>query len=558
MAVAAALGRISAKERVLWLLVAVLASAHLASLLFGPIDGHDAGLHLSWLYGFSRAADWSDWLPRWIPTALRGLGAPILDHYPPLAYMTGSCLYHATSVSTASGLFRLVGLAGYVLSILSMYWYSRSESRFDARLAVLVSLLYAFNPYRFHTLITRSALSEHFAFIWIPIVLLAASRMRTRNSLTWTAVLGLSLGLLFLTNVPIALVTSIALVIYALYAMRDWRTVVSFGVAAVLAVGAGAAFLLPALATNSQFNEAGLLHVGEHSPLLEALTSGYIQNRVQLPLLFIFTAVIFFQVWRRRISSPVAMIVLGMCLVLEVPFLFQLLSAVIPPLGLIQFPWRANPVVFALLIPAFVSMMMRHRSARASMVFFVSCTMLVAAVSITTLAGLRVGVHGSEDEIRPEYYPRHSTLTAERASQLMIGAADEQSPAARARAGLITISREASQRQLLTRNDTGSSDLSMKLFYWPGLSVTVDGVPAAVRPDSLGLATISLPSGHSTATITAMPSPIEQFANALSLCSIGFSVLAIGAGAWARSAKRKQHEGKENAGERAVAAQLEA
>jgi hypothetical protein len=140
----------------------------------------------------------------------------------------------------------------------------------------------------------------------------------------------------------------------------------------------------------------------------------------------------------------------------------------------------------------------------------------------------------------------------------MIGAADEQSPAARARAGLITISREASQRQLLTRNDTGSSDLSMKLFYWPGLSVTVDGVPAAVRPDSLGLATISLPSGHSTATITAMPSPIEQFANALSLCSIGFSVLAIGAGAWARSAKRKKHEGNENAGERAVAAQLEA
>lgn len=548
----------TANERVLWLIVAVLTASHLASLFFAPIDGHDAGLHLAWLQGYSQVANWSDWLPRWIPTALRGLGAPIFDHYPPLTYLIGSIIYGVTGLASATGLFRAVALAAYALSMVAMYWYGRSEFRLDARLASLVALLYAFNPYRFHTLFTRSALPEDLAFVWIPIICLSASKILKRESFSWPLLLGLSLGLLVLTNVPIAIVTSIALVVYALHSIRDRTVILSFSVAAVLALGVSAAFVLPALATNSQFNALGLLHPGEHSPLLEALTSGYIQNRIQLPIVFLFTGLAFLQAWRSRSRPPAALSVLAIFLVLELPFLFRIVSALIPPLALIQFPWRANPVIFALLIPIFVQMITLDRSTRMSLTVLGVSALVVVGVCIATLGGFRVGVHSSEDDIRPEYSPQHSSVSPERILERMTAEADGLSTYSRARAGMIRIQTPSAKEQQLTRLDSGSNELRMKLYYWPALTAVINGKAVAMTPDSLGLATITLPAGRATARISVAHSNLERWSEVISLFSAGLSIIAISGIAMLRSAKDKKRGTNQQSQQRPIESHAEA
>ncbi len=112
-------------------------------------------------------------LPRIFPNFAFGYGYPVLNYYAPLSYYPAALMHLA-----GAGLEQAV-LAGVALflaiSALGMYLFLRIWV--TPFIAVAVTVLSMFAPYRLYNLSVRGALPEYAAFAWIPLIALAITKL---------------------------------------------------------------------------------------------------------------------------------------------------------------------------------------------------------------------------------------------------------------------------------------------------------------------------------------------------------------------------------------------
>src|SRR6476620_3904234 len=161
--------------RVSLLLLILCLGLHLAyQLLLVPVIGHDDFLHLTWLEDFVRLRESGINFPHWLPESNARIGSPTFYFYPPLTYYLADVLYSLGLKSSSLGtlLFHAISGLTLLLSGGAMYWYLRTRSA-SIQASALGALLYTIVPYRYADIFTRSALSEHAAFVWLPPLLIA-------------------------------------------------------------------------------------------------------------------------------------------------------------------------------------------------------------------------------------------------------------------------------------------------------------------------------------------------------------------------------------------------
>src|SRR5207249_2065198 len=112
-----------------------------------------------------------NWYPRWAGNSFSGFGMPIFYFYPPLAYLTAS-FFDALFGGSANQLFHITIVFYSLLSIVTAYIYLESK-HIERRTAIIASILYSALPYRFVDIVSRSSISEHLLFAWVPLVFLA-------------------------------------------------------------------------------------------------------------------------------------------------------------------------------------------------------------------------------------------------------------------------------------------------------------------------------------------------------------------------------------------------
>ena len=178
--------------------------------------------------------------PAWSGGYNSGYGSPVLLFFPPLTSYLGSLVVLVgLPVSVGVSLLALVGL---LCSGLMVFGWLRSAG-FE-RSALPAAIIYMIAPYRLIDLYLRSALAEHWAFIWPPLILWVGSttalRAKDRVALTALAVAGL-----LLTNVPLAVLFGLGLGVWFLVSrsLRGHRFHVAGGVS--LAFGLSAFSLVP-------------------------------------------------------------------------------------------------------------------------------------------------------------------------------------------------------------------------------------------------------------------------------------------------------------------------
>jgi len=179
-------------------------------------------------------------MPAWSGGYNSGYGSPVLLFFPPLTSYLGSIVVLVgLPVSLGVSLLALVGLLS---SGLVVFGWLRSAG-FE-RSALPAAIIYMIAPYRLIDLYLRSALAEHWAFLWPPLILWVGSstslRPRNRAALTALAVAGL-----LLTNMPLAVLFGLGLVVWFLVSgsLRRHRFHVVGGVC--LAFGLAAFSLVP-------------------------------------------------------------------------------------------------------------------------------------------------------------------------------------------------------------------------------------------------------------------------------------------------------------------------
>ncbi|HSB37113.1 MAG TPA: hypothetical protein VLH41_09545 [Thermoanaerobaculia bacterium] len=343
-------------------------------LLSGAVlAGHDMRTYL--MYAPQIVANLRDGivLPAWAPDLNGGYGGPGLLFYPPLVHVLHAlgCLLGLPAVLSIG----LLTILGSCVSGVALRAWLGAEG-WDGTLAA--PIVYMAAPYRVIDVYERTALSEHWAFVFPPLILWALASGRLSRGRRVAAVAA-GVAALVLTNLPLAALFAPVLAAYALPAGGDAGRRWDAALGAALGVGVALFALVPA-ALSGRFMATELFYggsAGDFTPSLNTLfgtppnNPGFHQ-RVSVAALvtFLLVAVAFAS------SSPggrkVFFVAVG---TLSFAFMLKPFGPVwdlLPVLSKLQFPWRLSGVTTFAVAALVAGARPRARTAIASLAVLAS------------------------------------------------------------------------------------------------------------------------------------------------------------------------------------------
>jgi len=338
------------RYELLLICLAILASAPL--LLFGfPHPTHDGFWHLRWWSNFASQFWHGELYPRWLTEINVGCGSPAFFYYPPLPYWLSAVLApisgHGMPAWRALGWGAALSL---VVSGLMMFWCLKKLV--TARRACVGASLYMLMPYHLAIdILERGAYAESWAFAWMPLVIGGMIELQERQPHGWLRTAA-GFACLFTTHPP----TSVTFVPLALgLALCAGMRVFGLALAALAGgVGLAAVYLVPALTTQSTISTQYLRFPYATAfffptlELLRPLSRPDAFNRrllwscglVGLSFLSFYCLLLAAKAPRNVFRRTAPWLGLTLCTLLLMLPVTDPLYRLLPPLQMIQFPWR--------------------------------------------------------------------------------------------------------------------------------------------------------------------------------------------------------------------------
>jgi uncharacterized membrane protein YfhO len=135
---------------------------------------HDGAMHYNQMRSFRDGLAAGRIFPRWESETHDGHGAPTTSFYPPGVYYLTS-LFHLLLGDWRRVLI-LLHLVMMIASGGAIYWYARQTMSRSASLMAMA--VYIVAPYHLINQYQRGAIAEQMSFIWMPLILLFADRLR--------------------------------------------------------------------------------------------------------------------------------------------------------------------------------------------------------------------------------------------------------------------------------------------------------------------------------------------------------------------------------------------
>ena len=215
-----------------------------------PLMSDDGVTHAMWYTHFSAQLWDGDLYPRWLMNMNAGLGSPVFFYYPPVPYFLTSLLRPFFS-NDPQGL-QQVGVSfsiALIASGISAYSWLRETN--DQAFALVAALLYMVMPYHLAEIYIRGALAEHWAFVWMPLILLFTQRIINGHRVAGVG-LAISYALLIMTHLPTALILSVVPISYVLLTADKPMKIRVAGItvaSTLLGLGLATVYILPAILT---------------------------------------------------------------------------------------------------------------------------------------------------------------------------------------------------------------------------------------------------------------------------------------------------------------------
>ncbi|HWF43463.1 MAG TPA: hypothetical protein VG537_02370, partial [Candidatus Kapabacteria bacterium] len=321
------------------LLLIVAAVVEVCAFIAQDFAGYDSPYHIFWIREWHKLWNAGILYPRWLPDSYHGFGEPSFYFYTPLTFFLTNVVYAIFTNVSPEWIAKLTILLTLFASGFTMWLYLRSKNSNTAS-SFLGALLYCVAPYRFFDYSVRSALSEHVAFIFIPLVIwgmdMAMSETNDRRT-NGFFLLALSFALLLITNLPVAVVAALGLGIYALTSWPVLRNLCMLASAFFAAIVLAAFYWLPAYAFSS---EVQLHHlwtapsIAISSPILSIFVGQNVAMSLYNWLGFIAAGILFFSLWRKKRNdskSKAILWTLGLFVVLILPYISRELFNFVPP-----------------------------------------------------------------------------------------------------------------------------------------------------------------------------------------------------------------------------------
>jgi hypothetical protein len=528
-----------------------------APLLAGRVlAGHDIVVYL--INGQQMADNLrsGELFPAWGGGFNAGFGAPTLLFFPPLtSYLHAGPLLGGVPATIGVSFCTLLGL---FLSGAVVFGWIRSAGHVSA--ALPAALIYMITPYRLIDIYYRSALAEHWAFVWPPLVLWVA----TASGIGWPtriALLAVSVGLLLVSNIPLAVLFGVALGAWFVLSssLRSRRSVVAAG--AILGFAVAAFALVPQALSGSLLSVdryygagAGRFSPSANGLFRNGLDLGEFNTLVSLCVvaLVVCAALVYAALEpsaRRDRGVSVAAVGTILLLVATTSPVGPIWDA-LPVVSKFQFPWRLASVMTLA-----VAILVSRLSVRRAWLIVV----LAAAVAVPFLGWDRTAPMSTFSSPEPEplppgtvfpdprtaweagsggWYWRHHNLAeiwfvAANAPPFLLpelaGHRAPQLDAIRGRPAVVVGDSDASvevvgwqplRRELRISSAVGG-DLLWRVVEFPDMRVTIDGVLVTISADPVtGLVRNQIPAGMHTAVWTWVPFPALRWARGVSLLAV--------------------------------------
>jgi len=335
------------------------------AIIWGIPSNRDLTNHFRFALPFYDAIVAGDLYPGWLAESNGGYGDPSFRFYPPALYyllafariVIGNW-YGATLV-----VFVMISVAGG----LGMYFWSRSI--LPSSSAAWAAFFYALAPYHLNQLYQATLLAEWAGGAVLPFVFGFVDRVCERGRRRDVAGLAATYGLLLFTHLPLAVIGSMALVVYALVKGRELRKLAKLALAGVLGLSVSAIYWVTMV---SEIGWIGVNNVQRDSSVdyrVNFLLSTFSPDNLNvwwMNIMALMTLMLFapaLLLWRKRVATeghpyktsgivqttvgvalrghpfaPIAILTL-FALFMSLP-LSRPIWSVLKPLQETQFPWR--------------------------------------------------------------------------------------------------------------------------------------------------------------------------------------------------------------------------
>lgn len=326
---------------------------------------------------------------RWVPDMGYGFGFPLFNFYPPLPYLIGEVvrLFGFSFISTAKILFALSLIASGV----TMYLLAKEFFTYEVKIrgkkinlgALTSSIFYIWVPYHAVDVYVRGAMNESWALAWFPLILWSGYRLllEKKKIAKWIITLGISWFALLTSHNLMVLIFGPVFALWIIFWMwreQRWSGVLPLVRAGILAFGLAAFFTLPAVFENKFTQIRGQLvgyydytaHFVDLNQLLITRFWGYgpsvwdvrddgmsfqIGHVHWILSLFIGAWVIYrlFKISKNKRNPKllstyyllVGFLIIGWASAFMTHSRSTPIWQLIPPIGLLQFPWRFLTII---------------------------------------------------------------------------------------------------------------------------------------------------------------------------------------------------------------------
>jgi len=552
-----------------YVLVLVLVTLVVGLPLVGGrvLAGHDIVTYLIYAQQTAANIQGGEFFPAWGGGFNAGYGSPALLFYPPLTSYVNA-IPVLVGIPVVFGVCALALLA-HLLSGLALFGWLRSAGL--GRSALPAAVVYMVAPYRFVDLYLRSALSEHWAFVWPPLILWVAASRRLSRPMQ-VALTALLVAALLLTNLPMAVLFGIALAIWFSFSRRlsGMRPPIVIGVG--LGFAAAAFALVPQALSSSFFNTERYYGAtaGRFRPSANTLFSdgfGVWNSNTLFSLVLVLTCVLALAAYwslgrteRRDRGARLAILgVVAGVVIASGPI--GPIWDVLPVLSKLQFPWRVSAVMTL----AVALLVARLELRRAWMIVIVTAVITAPFSGWNRTAPASTFLSPQPPPTKPGtvfpdpfiawqagsggWYWRHENLAepwllpknqrpflfpdlaGDPADELDLirnrPAAMPDQPAA-----LIRVIEWGQVRRTLEVVSPDGGMLLWRLIPFPEMRVTVDGREVNVTEDAVtGLLSHPVPAGEHIARWTWRPFPSLRWAHMVTVAA-SLTILGLLCGAW--------------------------
>jgi hypothetical protein len=494
-----------------WPLLVLLAATFLVVLpiiMYGSPTGADLPNHYRFAFTYYEALRTGDLYPGWLHLSNFGYGDPSVRFYPPALYYLMACVHALTGDWFAETLptFAILTFAG----VCGAYFWARSFV--EARYAVWAGVFYAFAPYRLNESLEYFLLAEYAGGAALLFAFGFVERITRQRRWSDVAGLGAAYAMLILTHLPLTVMGSLMLGLYALLRIergKVFATLSRLGAGVLIGLAASSRYWVMMIAELSWIRAGRVAPSGWYDYRNNFLFTAFDYNAgiwwtnyIALATLAMFVPALVL-LWRRKGRAGLALGTLAILSFIMTTSLSRPLWSVIPKLKDVQFPWRwlaVTSAVAAVMMAVALPVWAEKLRGPGANVWRKSA---ILACGLVTLSFFFVATHFME---KGYYYNRQQFneeignlvelrshkdwwpvwLTGEQLPRLMAAEVE-------AEGRQVSVGEWKAGRGVFQVSDGEVTEARVHTLYYPHWKASARGVELRTRPSEDGVLLVSLP-----------------------------------------------------------------